>query len=75
MTLETERWNKLRKFMSERTKIKCFNRWLELKKNTECLSKGPWSKDEDDILRQLVTDQGARNWSTVASHLPGRIGK
>ncbi len=49
----TERWNKLSKFMKLRSEIQCFNRWLELK-NSHFISKGPWSKEEDDILRDLV---------------------
>ena len=37
--------------------------------------KGPWSADEDALLRNLVFDHGAKKWSTIATHLPGRIGK
>ena len=37
--------------------------------------KGPWSKEEDDKLRQLVEQHGLRNWKHIDSFLPGRIGK
>ena len=39
------------------------------------MSKGPWNKEEDDILRQMVEENGAKNWSAIAAALPGRIGK
>ena len=39
------------------------------------MSKGPWTKEEDDILRQMVVENGAKNWSAIAAALPGRIGK
>jgi myb proto-oncogene protein len=39
------------------------------------VSKGPWTKEEDDILRQMVEEHGAKNWSAIAAALPGRIGK
>ena len=44
--------------------------------------KGSWvtllliqSKEEDEELRQLVHRNGAKNWSTIAKYLPGRVGK
>ena len=39
------------------------------------LIKGPWTKEEDDLMRRLVAKQGPRKWSSIAAHLPGRIGK
>ena len=60
--------------MSDRSEIQCFNRWLELK-SSSFASKGPWTKEEDNILRQQVLTNGPRNWSAVAEALPGRIGK
>nr|CAD36016.1 c-myb like protein [Sterkiella histriomuscorum] len=69
-----QKWNKISKFMRDRSEIQCFNRWLELK-DTCFVSKGPWTKEEDEILRQMVETHGPRNWSTIAAALPGRIGK
>ncbi len=37
--------------------------------------KGPWRKDEDHLLQMLVTKYGAKKWSLIAQHIPGRIGK
>jgi len=69
-----QRWNKVSKCMTGRSEIQCFNRWLELKNET-FVSKGPWTFEEDEVLRLMVEDNGAKNWSTVAAVLPGRIGK
>ena len=60
-----QKWNKVSKFMKQRSEIQCFNRWLELK-NDSFVSKGPWSKEEDKILRNLVETGGPKNWSTLA---------
>ena len=60
--------------MRAKSEIQCFYRWLELKDNCN-VSKGPWTLEEDEMLRKLVEGQGARNWSAIAEKLPGRIGK
>ncbi|KAF6139962.1 hypothetical protein GIB67_009585 [Kingdonia uniflora] len=39
------------------------------------LIKGPWSKEEDNIIVEMVNQLGAKKWSTIAQALPGRIGK
>jgi len=39
------------------------------------LVKGPWTKEEDDTVLELVKKHGAQNWSFIASKLNGRIGK
>lgn len=37
--------------------------------------KGPWSPEEDELLRKLVQGHGARNWSLISMSIPGRSGK
>lgn len=37
--------------------------------------KGPWSPEEDQLLARLVAEFGAKKWSVIAEHVPGRIGK
>ena len=39
------------------------------------LVKGPWTKEEDEIVMRMVERFGPRNWSNIAKYLPGRIGK
>jgi len=38
-------------------------------------NKGPWTKDEDEMLIELVNEHGTKQWSIVASHLKARTGK
>nr|XP_043636624.1 transcription factor MYB73-like [Erigeron canadensis] len=37
--------------------------------------KGPWSSEEDELLKILVQKHGARNWSLISKSVPGRSGK
>ncbi|XP_023512939.1 transcription factor MYB73-like [Cucurbita pepo subsp. pepo] len=37
--------------------------------------KGPWSPEEDQLLRILVQRYGARNWSVIGQSIQGRSGK
>lgn len=37
--------------------------------------KGPWTREEDELLAKLVKEFGPKKWSVIASHVPGRIGK
>ncbi|MBA0839116.1 hypothetical protein Goarm_004882, partial [Gossypium armourianum] len=57
----------------DRTDVQCLHRWQKVL-NPE-LVKGPWSKEEDELIIELVNKYGPKKWSTIAQHLPGRIGK
>ncbi|XP_073292644.1 transcription factor MYB73-like [Primulina huaijiensis] len=37
--------------------------------------RGPWSPEEDGMLKKLVQQHGARNWSLISRSIPGRSGK
>ncbi|KAI3763001.1 hypothetical protein L1987_53446 [Smallanthus sonchifolius] len=37
--------------------------------------KGPWSPEEDMLLRTLVQKHGARNWTVIGNSISGRSGK
>ena len=37
--------------------------------------KGPWTKEEDDKVVELVAKYGPKRWSLIAKYLKGRIGK
>jgi hypothetical protein len=39
------------------------------------LIKGPWTEEEDWRVLQLVEQNGPQRWTTIADHLPGRMGK
>eukprot|EP00268_Persea_americana_P046897 TRINITY_DN4850_c0_g2_i1.p1 TRINITY_DN4850_c0_g2~~TRINITY_DN4850_c0_g2_i1.p1 ORF type:complete len:1057 (-),score=244.59 TRINITY_DN4850_c0_g2_i1:960-4130(-) len=66
-------WKKIAEYFTDRTDVQCLHRWQKVL-NPE-LVKGPWSKEEDDIIVEMVGKYGATKWSTIAQALPGRIGK
>ena len=37
------------------------------------LIKGPWTKEEDDAMIELVKKHGIKSWSTIARQLKGRL--
>jgi hypothetical protein len=53
--------------------VQCLHRWQKVL-NPE-LVKGPWTKEEDEKIIELVKELGAKQWSKIAMQLPGRIGK
>ncbi|KAJ8449291.1 hypothetical protein Cgig2_002423 [Carnegiea gigantea] len=56
-----------------RTDVQCLHRWQKVL-NPE-LVKGPWTKEEDDRIIELVQKHGCRKWSVIAKSLPCRNGK
>ena len=53
--------------------MQCLHRWQKVL-NPD-LVKGPWTKEEDGKIVELVGQLGAKQWSKIAQQLPGRIGK
>ncbi|CAM9754335.1 unnamed protein product [Ectocarpus sp. 6 AP-2014] len=47
-------------------------RWQMVKANPV---KGPWSPEEDSLLKVLVDEYGRKKWSLIATQFPGRSGK
>lgn len=37
--------------------------------------KGPWSPDEDELLKRFVQIHGPKSWSAISDSIPGRSGK
>nr|CAD22533.1 transcription factor myb [Oryza sativa] len=72
-TYKGKNWKKIAECFPDRTDVQCLHRWQKVL-NPE-LVKGPWSKEEDDIIVQMVNKLGPKKWSTIAQALPGRIGK
>uniref|UniRef100_A0A1D1YIG5 Myb-related protein 3R-1 n=1 Tax=Anthurium amnicola TaxID=1678845 RepID=A0A1D1YIG5_9ARAE len=66
-------WKKIAECFKDRTDVQCLHRWQKVL-NPE-LVKGPWSKEEDDTIIEMVNKYGPKKWSTIAQALPGRIGK
>lgn len=68
-----ENWETVAKFMKERTEVQCQQRWTKVVNPN--LIKGPWTKEEDDKVVELVNKYGPKKWTLIARHLKGRIGK
>ncbi|XP_062928278.1 transcriptional activator Myb isoform X3 [Mobula hypostoma] len=69
----TEDWKIIANFLPNRTDVQCQHRWQKVL-NPE-LIKGPWTKEEDQRVIELVQKYGPKRWSVIAKHLKGRIGK
>lgn len=69
----SEDWKLIASLITNRTDVQCQHRWQKVL-NPE-LIKGPWTKEEDQRVIELVQKYGAKRWSVIAKHLKGRIGK
>lgn len=56
-----------------RSEYQCQQRWQKVL-NPD-LIKGPWTKEEDAKVIDLVQKYGPKRWSLIAKHLRGRLGK
>ncbi|KAK1560584.1 hypothetical protein Q3G72_028359 [Acer saccharum] len=66
-------WKSIAENVPGRTSVQCLHRWQKVLDPN--LVKGPWSKEEDDLLVVLVREQGNKKWSEISKRFPGRIGK
>ncbi|XP_074505920.1 uncharacterized protein LOC141776336 isoform X2 [Sebastes fasciatus] len=57
----------------QRSDVECQRRWQQIK-NPE-LVKGPWTREEDERVIDLVQKYGVKRWSLIAKHLHTRNGK
>ncbi|KAI5620044.1 myb-related protein A isoform X4 [Silurus asotus] len=69
----TDAWRLIANYFPTRTDGQCQHRWQKVL-NPE-LVKGPWTKEEDHRVIELVHKYGPKRWSVIAKHLQGRIGK
>ncbi|KAI7792545.1 myb-related protein A isoform X1 [Triplophysa rosa] len=69
----TDAWKLIANNFPTRTDGQCQHRWQKVL-NPE-LVKGPWTKEEDQRVIELVHKYGPKRWSVIAKHLQGRIGK
>jgi len=68
-----ERWDFIASHFPDRADVQCQHRWSKVV-NPE-LVKGPWTKEEDEQVVDLVRKYGPKRWTLIAKHLKGRIGK
>ena len=67
------KWKEIASHLKDRTDVQCLHRWQKVLNPAPV--KGPWTKEEDEILLQMVEKYGPRNWNHIAGDLPGRIGE
>ncbi|EDX01845.1 myb protein [Drosophila yakuba] len=68
-----ENWEIIGPHFKDRMEQQVQQRWAKVL-NPE-LIKGPWTRDEDDKVIDLVRSFGPKKWTLIARYLNGRIGK
>ncbi|KAG8565365.1 hypothetical protein GDO81_012825 [Engystomops pustulosus] len=66
-------WKLIARHMPKRTEQQCRHRWLRVLNPKHI--KGPWTKEEDAKVIEMVRKNGAKNWTLIAKQLKGRLGK
>ncbi|XP_022250269.1 myb-related protein B-like isoform X2 [Limulus polyphemus] len=66
-------WACIASFFPDRNELQCQQRWQKVV--SPDLVKGPWTKEEDEKVFELVKKYGPKKWTLIAKQLRGRIGK
>uniref|UniRef100_A0A3Q1FRC8 V-myb avian myeloblastosis viral oncogene homolog-like 2b n=1 Tax=Acanthochromis polyacanthus TaxID=80966 RepID=A0A3Q1FRC8_9TELE len=66
-------WKYIASNIPNHTEHQCQHRWFKVLDPE--LVKGPWTKEEDEKVIELVNLYGNKQWAMVAKHLKGRLGK
>ncbi|XP_051532537.1 v-myb avian myeloblastosis viral oncogene homolog-like 2b isoform X2 [Myxocyprinus asiaticus] len=66
-------WKYIASSFPNRSEHQCQHRWFKVLDPD--LVKGPWTKEEDEKVIELVKKYGNKQWAMVAKHLKGRLGK
>jgi hypothetical protein len=66
-------WSKIAEKLENKNARQCQTRWQNILDPNRV--KGPWTKEEDLKLIELVNKFGPEKWSNISSYLPGRLGK
>lgn len=85
-----ETWESISQELESRfTPLECFQHWMRMENDDDSSSsstspvnqskelsniKGPWTNEEDELLKSLVERYGTKHWSLIAQFLP-RTGK
>ncbi|KAK2821596.1 hypothetical protein Q7C36_020939 [Tachysurus vachellii] len=71
--LGTSDWKYIASLLPNRSEHQCQHRWYKVLDPD--LVKGPWTREEDEKVIELVNKYGNKQWAVVAKHLKGRLGK
>ncbi|KAK8899543.1 hypothetical protein M9Y10_001859 [Tritrichomonas musculus] len=66
-------WSDYAPFFPNKTTQQIAERWEKVL--DPHLIKGSWTREEDEMIINFVAQNGTKNWTKLASQLPGRIGK
>jgi len=66
-------WHQVAGDFRDRSDVQCQQRWDKVVNPK--LIKGPWTKEEDEKVIDLVRKYGPKKWTLIARQLDGRIGK
>ncbi|KAJ6246293.1 homeodomain-like protein-related [Anaeramoeba flamelloides] len=66
-------WDLVSEYLLNKDPKQCLHRWKKVL-NPD-LKKGPWSKEEDELLKNSVAICGDLNWKIISSHIPKRTPK
>ena len=64
-------WNEISSYLPGRSEVQCRARWKNHLQPD--LVKGPWTKEEDELVIDLVKRHGPRKWAYIAKHLKGSL--
>ena len=64
-------WNEISSYLPGRSEVQCRARWKNHLQPD--LVKGPWTKEEDELVIDLVKRHGPRKWAYIAKHLKGKV--
>lgn len=71
--LGTTDWKYIANHIPNHSEHQCQHRWFKVLDPE--LIKGPWTREEDEKVIELVNLYGNKQWAMVAKHLKGRLGK
>ena len=63
-------WSEISAYLPGRSEVQCRARWKNHLQPD--LVKGPWTKEEDALVIDLVNKHGPRKWAFIAKHLKGK---